>query len=298
MYFSRTLLHKLVTSKFHNNIRRINCKSTVHKKYPISCNFPKKCSGSSTSSLNNQFGEGLELHYRVDFKAITGGNNEKLTKLKILLTDLQLKLEMGIILPRVLDSTHWKKLLKYDKFEQRAFLKHRLLVENSTKIRENEKIKNQNNFNEQKCSKGLFCETIIERASHFYNFKLLKSMIYGPHIVIDCGFEDTVPKKYIWDLAYHMYQIWFKNRMNQYPSHIIYCNVDLEGELFSSFMELFSDTKCDPAFPLSWTEKSYLELFPRETLVYLSPDSRFTMERFDGNKVYIIGENDKFNEII
>lgn len=41
-------------------------------------------------------------------------------------------------------------------------------------------------------------------------------------------------------------------------------------------------------FPVVLTEKSYTELFPREDLVYLSPDSKTDL-KFNGNDIYIIG---------
>ena len=37
------------------------------------------------------------------------------------------------------------------------------------------------------------------------------------------------------------------------------------------------------------SEKSYLESFPKDKLVYLSPNSRNVMKKFDEDKVYIIG---------
>ena len=37
------------------------------------------------------------------------------------------------------------------------------------------------------------------------------------------------------------------------------------------------------------TESSYLDVFPRERLIYLSPDSDEEMVSFDHDAVYIIG---------
>ena len=37
------------------------------------------------------------------------------------------------------------------------------------------------------------------------------------------------------------------------------------------------------------TEKSYLDLFERDRLVYLSPDSRTDLVEYDADDVYIVG---------
>jgi len=41
--------------------------------------------------------------------------------------------------------------------------------------------------------------------------------------------------------------------------------------------------------PVTVTEKSYLDLYPKKDLVYLSPDARETLSHFDANKIYILG---------
>ena len=42
-------------------------------------------------------------------------------------------------------------------------------------------------------------------------------------------------------------------------------------------------------FPVVVTEKSYLELFPKERLLYLSPDSKNDLMEHDPNNIYVIG---------
>jgi ribonuclease P protein 1 len=45
----------------------------------------------------------------------------------------------------------------------------------------------------------------------------------------------------------------------------------------------------NPDFPAVVTEKSYLDLFPPERLVYLTPDSRTDLCDYDADDVYIVG---------
>ena len=48
-------------------------------------------------------------------------------------------------------------------------------------------------------------------------------------------------------------------------------------------------TVYDPEFPLNIHEKSYLDIFPKEQLVYLTPHCREQMSTYDHNAIYIIG---------
>jgi len=49
--------------------------------------------------------------------------------------------------------------------------------------------------------------------------------------------------------------------------------------------------------PVTVTEKSYLDLYPKQDLIYLSPDAHNTLSHFDANKIYILGGIvDKYGE--
>ena len=44
-----------------------------------------------------------------------------------------------------------------------------------------------------------------------------------------------------------------------------------------------------PDYPLEWSEKCYTELYPKENLVYLTPDCREELKVYDPDAIYIIG---------
>lgn len=48
-------------------------------------------------------------------------------------------------------------------------------------------------------------------------------------------------------------------------------------------------TVFDLEFPLNIHEKSYLDIFPKEQLVYLTPHCKEQMSTYDHNAIYIIG---------
>lgn len=45
----------------------------------------------------------------------------------------------------------------------------------------------------------------------------------------------------------------------------------------------------EPGFPLNLHEQSYLDLFPKNQLVYLTPNCREELQVYDHDTIYIIG---------
>lgn len=72
------------------------------------------------------------------------------------------------------------------------------------------------------------------------------------------------------------------------PLDVHFCNVDPNGTLMKQF-EKFIPTLYEPWFPLNIHECSYLDIFPKNQLVYLTPHCQEEMREFDPDAVYIIG---------
>lgn len=71
------------------------------------------------------------------------------------------------------------------------------------------------------------------------------------------------------------------------PSFVTLCNMSVDGEIRQEFQRRFHQNRAMTCFEM--TEKSYLDLFDRKKLIYLSPNSPFEMTEFDHNAVYVIG---------
>lgn len=69
--------------------------------------------------------------------------------------------------------------------------------------------------------------------------------------------------------------------------------------ILKSYIKRQIPTIEDPAFPLNLHEASYLDLFPKDQLVYLTPHCNDTMEKYDHDAIYIIGAIvDKVNFVL
>jgi hypothetical protein len=80
-----------------------------------------------------------------------------------------------------------------------------------------------------------------------------------------------------------LFYLYLKKRNSLYKIH--FCNYSEDTEFHKRYSECIN---FDDNFIFE-TNKSYLDLFPRKKLVYLSPDAKVPMRKFDPIKVYIIG---------
>lgn len=105
-------------------------------------------------------------------------------------------------------------------------------------------------------------------------------------IVIDCSFEDEHAREhYLLNLVDQVQYLFAEVDRYHSPAFVYLCNLSSKGRLQAEFDRRAPlENLC-----LEPTESSYLDLFPREKLIYLSPDSENEMTEFDHDAVYIIG---------
>ncbi|XP_040579505.1 mitochondrial ribonuclease P protein 1 homolog [Lepeophtheirus salmonis] len=113
--------------------------------------------------------------------------------------------------------------------------------------------------------------------------------INGSPLVIDLSFLKTLKEKHARSFIHSelFYGIsWNKNARSPYAIHLTEFDPSCEHccYLKDTYPHLF-----DPLSPVLITEKSYLDLFPKENLLYLSPDSKQDLNSFRGSDIPIIG---------
>lgn len=121
----------------------------------------------------------------------------------------------------------------------------------------------------------------------FYRSKLLSSIVNGsPSIVLDFRYEKDLTRTEIKKSLYRqLIETIYVNRTATDPFVLHFCNYQRQSEFNQMYMNSLG---IDENLVLD-TDKSYLDMFPREKLVYLSNDSPNTMRHYDPNKVYIVG---------
>ncbi|CAF1257274.1 unnamed protein product [Rotaria magnacalcarata] len=128
-------------------------------------------------------------------------------------------------------------------------------------------------------------EHLINLQRQVRQAKLFVASRLDDYIVIDCSFiheykgSDISLRNYYEKLQLKIHSCFTSLYRYHSPSFIILCNI------FSNNNDKWLQTS--PYCHV--TSLSYLDLFPREQLVYLSPDSPNIMTEYEHNVIYILG---------
>jgi Trm5-related predicted tRNA methylase len=115
---------------------------------------------------------------------------------------------------------------------------------------------------------------------------LLAPARLGEFLVVDCGFEqEHVREYYLGNLVDQIQYLFADITRYHSPSFVYLCNLSRQGRLQAEFDRRSSlENMC-----FEVTESSYLDLFPHDKLIYLTPDSNVEMTAFDHDAIYIVG---------
>uniref|UniRef100_T1JQQ1 RNA (guanine-9-)-methyltransferase domain-containing protein 1 n=2 Tax=Tetranychus urticae TaxID=32264 RepID=T1JQQ1_TETUR len=114
---------------------------------------------------------------------------------------------------------------------------------------------------------------------------------FGQKLIIDFSYENcmhTQEKKSLVKQLCFGYQ---KIRESEDPFDLWFCGLNPKEKTHSYLDEVLGWNR-NAIFTNSFihrTERSYLDLFPKEKLVYLCPDSSVDLHKFDDEAIYIVG---------
>lgn len=143
---------------------------------------------------------------------------------------------------------------------------------------------------------SMFLRIYQKSINHYYNCKLIQAMMFEPKIVFDCGYDGHMTTFENHNCAKQLTLAFAANRAHVSPMCIYYCNLK-EGQLMNNFKRNMPNI-FDDDFPAVVTSQSYLDLFPKDQLLYLTPHCRTDLTEYDPDMVYIIGAMvDKVNKL-
>lgn len=279
------------------------------KRYQSSSNGD--VSKSIDATLKEDFDYESESPYlNIDFEVISEGDPDKLKALKVLQLEIDLMRQQGEQVPSHLSIQRWKDLLTLDSLMGREkYLKHLWVVEMKQKHRQEKSQKKAQSYAQFKaqleeadpklkttCSPlnyslsetSLFHRLRDCTMNQFYNYKLLLAEWFGPKILVDCSYEQFMELKNVQSCVKQMLLMWSDNRENANPYDIIYCNVNQESSLWQKFTQRIPMITAADS-PVHFTHQHYLDIFPREKLVYLTPHCNEILEHYSHDDIYIIG---------
>lgn len=250
-------------------------------------------------------------YFNVDIDTITGGNPEKIRQLKLIHLEISLLQQQGFRVPRSLNTNQWLHLFSLNKRSDRlnyvrqlwcnSIRKERHKFEQEPihqKLAESKKIYAEEGRIQIATSGpilyNLFCNSLFtrireKRVNTFYNYKLFQAMMFNPAILIDCQYELNISNKALIKWYTQIMDLWLENRRHSNPHHLIFCCMNPTGRMIN-ILGTRNPSISKLEYPFFYTPQSYLDLFPRERLIYLMPNSRSTLTEYNPNDVYILGK--------
>ena len=122
----------------------------------------------------------------------------------------------------------------------------------------------------------------------FSRNKLLSAFInQNPSVVFDFRFEHTFDSRdeLVKSLYRQIIDVISQNAKAKEPLNLHFCNYNFDRRFNQKYQSCLGFDE-NLIFE---TPKSYLDVFPKQKLVYLTRDAKRVMRTFDPNKVYIIG---------
>lgn len=122
----------------------------------------------------------------------------------------------------------------------------------------------------------------------YYNAKLIQAMMFAPKVVLDCSYERYMHYHENHNCARQLTVAFADNRAHVDPMCLYFCNLKKDGLLMEYFHRNIP-TLLDPEFPALVTSQSYLNLFRKDQLLYLTPHCKTDITEYDPDTIYIIG---------
>lgn len=229
-------------------------------------------------------------------------------KRKILELEMEVMRQEGrkVPTPAKIKEANWQHLLKLRSRNQRR--QYYLYLWNIEMAKESKRIKKeqkqievakrkedliQANAENEHLIYGLFHNTMFLRIydstmDHWHNNKLVQAMQFGQNLVIDCSYDDYMNDREMSNTAKQLMLCFALNRLHNEPFNVHHCNANFDKTTMKMLNKGLVQIR-DAAFPFNVTEKSYLDLFPKEKLVYLTPHCKNNLEEFNPDDIYIVG---------
>ncbi|XP_011846177.1 PREDICTED: mitochondrial ribonuclease P protein 1 isoform X1 [Mandrillus leucophaeus] len=185
-------------------------------------------------------------------------------------------------------KTAKKKYLKYLYLKEKHKKAKQIKKEMKAAAREAAKnVKLLETTEEDKQQNFLFLRLWDRNINIAMGWKGAQAMQFGQPLVFDMAYENYMKPE---ELQYTISQLlesegW--NRRNVDPFHIYFCNLKTDSAYHRELVKRYEE-KWDKLL-LTATEKSHVDLFPKDSIIYLTADSPNVMTTFRHDKVYIIG---------
>lgn len=221
--------------------------------------------------------------------------------------EIELYRQEGVTMPSTITPVQWQELLTHRSVGARKkylifLFKNEMKRENKRKLQQ---LKNKQREEELRLEKenppqgdghleyglwknSIFVKILESTMNRFYHGRVVQAMLFGQPLVVDMGFEEHMSSRERQNCAYQVQMMMSENRKHQDPYNLELHNAPATLDTMVR-LHRYLPTLYKPEWPININPSSYLEKYPKEQLVYLTPHCREEMSVYDHNAVYIIG---------
>lgn len=128
------------------------------------------------------------------------------------------------------------------------------------------------------------CQTF----SCLFSRRLFKiKMLNDPQLVFDFAYDEFMSKKFSCYTAKHVLRAFASNRKNRIPFDMRICNGNMNTESMQHLQRIYPNL-LELSSPLTVRQESYLDLYPKERILYITPYSPNVMNVYDPNDTLVV----------
>ncbi|XP_037553039.1 tRNA methyltransferase 10 homolog C-like [Nematolebias whitei] len=204
------------------------------------------------------------------------------------LTELEMQTLAGLA-----TKTSRKKYLKYLSLREKYKLAHKekqkqKKIEREAFLQEKREMSGEDDQQGHKLKNTMFLQFWDKSMDKLVNWRAANAMIFGQPLVFDMSYDSNMSKRELENAVSQLMKVEGFNRRATDPFHLHFCNVQPDGLYEKELVKQYG-AKMWEHLLITSTKQQYIDLFPREQLVYLTADSPNVLRTFDKSKVYIIG---------
>ncbi|XP_025108713.1 tRNA methyltransferase 10 homolog C-like [Pomacea canaliculata] len=232
-------------------------------------------------------------------------STEDAKKLKIIKLEFEVLGHMNGMVPQTMTDAQWlvafEKASRHQRLQYYKFLKKKENYVKKEKEKRQQRLHQQRQQQQQEEDKkndvipespqlfsknSIFMflrDTTVDKAG---NYRLANAMMYGTPLIFDMDYEQFMRDQDCSNLVDQLLMVHGKNRDSMDPFHLIFTSLNPKGKVFPMMEKRLLQGQ---HFLATVTDRSYLDLFPSEKLVYLSPHAPNALKEVSSDDIYIVG---------
>ncbi|CAL1591327.1 unnamed protein product [Knipowitschia caucasica] len=116
--------------------------------------------------------------------------------------------------------------------------------------------------------------------------RLAEAQSTGPRLCVDLSMTDCMSDKEICRLAAQLRRLYGSNKKALRPFHLFLSDFEVDSRLCRACVRMNQGFL---NYTMDFSNESFVDLFPSETIVYLTPDAEQALQSMDPDKVYVLG---------